>query len=252
MLLRNAIFGALVAMSATAAFAQNGSATVTAAQNVPGTNNPFGDLIQKAAAGNVNTNDAYVSLFNSGTIGGFDTNGLLTPKGQGGTTTTHVYVFDASDEQLVACCSCQLTPDAGATLSVKNQLINNPGNGVIPASVTITLINSAGTWNDGSLPGPLNNAAFPGPLAGGLRATRTHTHLSANYAGVTSPFVTESDFKGVTLSASEFNRITNLCLTFGQNGSGKGICGTGAGAGPLGSAVACTQGVSNAITKGHK
>jgi hypothetical protein len=143
------------------------------------------DAVQQEAMGNLAspTGDSFIELFNAGYAGG------------NGNIVAQVYVFDAIDEQLIACCSCPLTPDQGAVISTKHQLINNPLTPHVPNSVTVKLVATTG-GNAATDQRPVNG------FTSGLRADRTTTHLTANYPGV-APSITEVDFKDVTISAAE-------------------------------------------------
>jgi hypothetical protein len=170
------------------------------------------DAVQQEALGNLTqaAGDSDILLFNAGYNNGDD---LL------GTIVAQVYVFDAKDEQLIACCSCPLTPDAAATISGKTSLIANPLTPAIPDSVTVKLIATKGgfAYTDQTLPGA------PG-FSQGLRADRTTTHVTANYPAI-APFVTESPFKLVTIAKTEYAKIILFCQNIHANGSGFGICG---------------------------
>jgi len=183
------------------------------------------DAIQQEEMGNLNSadGDSFIHMFNAAENGGTDATGSIVAQ---------VYVFDASDEQLVACCSCPLTPDQGATLSAKKQLIKNTLTGVLPTSVTVKLVATvAGTAaTDQTAPGA------PG-FTSGLRADRTTTHLMTDYPGIPN-FVTEVDFKDVTIATAEYEtRMIGFCSGILANGSGHGIC------------VGCTKGVTGGVVK---
>jgi hypothetical protein len=180
------------------------------------------DAIQQEEMGNLNSvdGDSYIHMFN----------GAANPLP--GNIVAQVYVFDASDEQLVACCSCPLTPDQGATLSAKKQLIKNTLTGTLPTSVTVKLVATLGgnAATDQTAPGA------PG-FSSGLRADRTTTHLTTDYPSIPN-FVTEVDFKDVTISTTEYEtRMIGYCSGILANGSGHGIC------------VGCTKGVTGGISK---
>jgi hypothetical protein len=210
-------------------------ASASYAQTPPVLTGQYPDSIQKTSMGNLSsaTGDSFISIYNSGSSA---VAGSYGPKTTSGWITAEIYVFDASDEQLVSCCYCPLSPDAAATISAKNSLISNPLTGKPPGSVTVTLVTAAGNTNIGQAPGP----EYPlGTTAGarfgtGLRGTRTTTHLAANYPGV-APFVTEAPLNVTNISAGEYANIVNLCYTFIWNGSGSGVCG------------GCNAGASNAV-----
>ena len=56
-----------------------------------------------------------------------------------GNICANVYAF-SPDEQLVSCCSCLITPNGLVSLSVDNDLLSNTLTGIIPSSVTVTII----------------------------------------------------------------------------------------------------------------
>jgi hypothetical protein len=183
------------------------------------------DAIQQEEMGNLNSTvgDSFIHMFNAATNGGTDATGSIVAQ---------VYVFDALDEQLVACCSCPLTPDQGATLSAKKQLIKNTLTGVLPTSVTVKLVATLGgnAATDQTAPGA------PG-FSSGLRADRTTTHLTTDYPGVANN-ITEEEFKYVTIAQAEYeSRLVGFCSGILANGSGHGIC------------VGCTKGVTWGVAK---
>jgi hypothetical protein len=180
------------------------------------------DAIQQEEMGNLNSldGDSFIHMWNAGS------NALP------GNIVAQVYVFDASDEQLVACCSCTLTPDQGVTLSAKKQLIKNTLTGVMPTSVTVKLVATLG-----------GNAATDQVAAGGftsgLRADRTTTHLTTDYPSIPN-FVTEADFKYVQVSTTEYEtRMVGYCANIIANGSTHGICAI----------PQCTKGVTGGAPK---
>jgi hypothetical protein len=192
------------------------AASVSFGQTPTNTLNALPDAIQQESMGNLTspTGDSYIHLFNAGANGG------------AGNIVAQVYVFDAVDEQLIACCSCPLTPDQGASISAKHQLTVNPLTPAMPSSVTVKLVSTfAGT--------PATDQTVTGApgFSAGLRADRTTTHLTANYPGIPAN-ITEVDFKNVTISATEYERMVTTCAFINTDGSGFGICG------------GCTKGVS--------
>jgi hypothetical protein len=181
------------------------------------------DAIQQEEMGNLNSTvgDSFIHMFNAATNGGTDGNGSIVAQ---------VYVFDALDEQLVACCSCPLTPDQGATLSAKKQLIKNTLTGVLPSSITVKLVGTKG----GNAATDQTASSAPG-FSSGLRADRTTTHLTADYPGVYNN-ITEADFKYETISQQEYEtRMVGFCSAIFANGSNHGIC------------VGCTKGVTGGV-----
>lgn len=223
--MKNAIkiaLGSLLLTSA-AVYAQ------TAPPLLPG---QYADTVHKTALGNLSsaTGDSFITIYNAGSSAVVNNYG---PKATSGWITAEIYVFDAADEQLVACCYCPLSPDAAATISAKNLLINNSLTGKAPSSVTVTMVTAPGNANLNQVPGPEFALTKFGT---GLRGTRTTTHLAANYPGLTS-FATEAPLDVVNISAGEYANAVNLCYTFIYNGSGSGVCG------------GCAAGASNAVAK---
>jgi len=158
------------------------------------------DAFQIRYAANLNVGDSVIDLTNAGSTGG--------------NICANVYAF-SPDEQLIACCTCPVTPNGLNSLSARRDLTSNTLTGVRPNSIVIKLLASAGV-------GGVCNAASPGPLVSGLRAWGTTIHLLPSGA----PALTETEFLNATLSASELSRITSLCGFIQVNGSGFGICGS--------------------------
>jgi hypothetical protein len=161
------------------------------------------DAYQVRYAANLAVGDSFINLTNTGVLGGFE---------PGGNICANVYVFDA-DQQLVSCCSCLLTPNHLKTLSVRNDLVSNTLTPIVPLSVTVALLATAG---------PTCNAATPvaGNLVSGLRAWGTTIHaLPGSGYGVT-----ESEFSPSPLGVQEFAKMTAYCGFIQTNGSGYGIC----------------------------
>ncbi len=161
-----------------------------------------GSQFQVRYAGNLATADAVINLTNTGT----NTIGA-------GTLCANVYVF-SPDEQLVACCACPITPNGLASVSAKQDLVNNTLTAAAPGAVVIKLL--ATLPGAGTTCSPTTPTA--GTLAPGLSAWGTTTHL------LPDPRVTETPFTDATLSVSELSRITALCGFIQANGSGFGIC----------------------------
>lgn len=124
----------------------------------------------------------------------------------------NVYTFDPNEEE-ISCCSCLVTPNALASLSVRRDLISNTLTPATPSSVVIKLL--------ASLPNSFGcNAAHPGTLAAGLRAWGTTLHALPSGA----PALTETEFAPATLSSAELSTISGFCGFIQADGSGFGIC----------------------------
>ena len=177
-----------VALLSAAAFAQD----------------PF-DAYQVRYAANLGAGQSVIDLTTAGTVNGFEPAGNICAT---------VYVF-AEDQQLIACCACQLTPNHLQTLSVQSDLISNTLTPGVPIGVTIGLVASAvpasGTCD----------AAHVGNLVPGLRAWGTTLHAAPG-GGF---FGTETHFSFASLGGgSELDKMTELCGFIESNGSGYGIC----------------------------
>ena len=174
------------------------------------------EAFQVRYASNLTSADSVINLINTGTNGA-----PLNGPGFGpavGNICVNLYAF-SPDEQLVSCCSCLVTPNGLASLSVDEDLISNTLTGVRPNSVVVKLVNTgAGTGFTGTT--CTNSAALAGgpafPLAGGMRAFGTTVHGGNS--------LTETPFLQATLSAAELAGITNRCTNIVGNGSTFGIC----------------------------
>ena len=143
-----------------------------------------------------------MNLTNTGNVNGFDPAGDIC---------ANVYVF-AEDQQLIACCTCPLTPNHLKTLSAQKDLVSNTLTPGVPIGITTMLVASSGACN----------ASNPGPLVGGLRAWGSTLHAAPG-GGFTT---TEANFLNVPLSETEFTKLTSLCGFIQADGSGFGICGS--------------------------
>src|ERR1700683_3568758 len=186
MYLRN-VFLAAIALS-TAAFAQP-NATL---------DSPF----QVRYAANLNIGESYIDITNTGANGA----SLLGP-GFGtaaGNICVNVYAFDPGEE-LIACCSCLVTPDQTVNLGVNRALTVKTLTGVVPASVTVKLLTSL-AGGDGTGTSCTNSAGTvaTATLAGGLAAWGTTLHATPAVGSYAS---TEAPFTVSTLSQGELNSI---------------------------------------------
>jgi hypothetical protein len=137
-----------------------------------------------------------------------------------GNMCINAYAF-SPDEQLIACCSCLVTPNGLANLGVTRDLTQKTLTGVIPTSIAIKLVGTlAGTGGSGT--SCTNSAATVTPvqLAGSAVAwgTTIHPNLTGGFR------VTEKPFGVGTLSAGELASITGRCASILANGSGFGVC----------------------------
>jgi len=191
---------------------------------------------------NLNLADSVINITNSGA------NGNMT-----GNICANVYVF-SPDEQMAACCSCLVTPNALVSLSVRNDLISNTLTPAVPNSVVVKLVSTlapaGGSCNATKVLAP--DPLVPGLLAWGTTfhqqtttitvpntsstcktycqggypqyASWCNTYCPARTQTTTSSAVTETPFSPATLSAGELFVLTDRCTDIQQDGSGFGIC----------------------------
>jgi hypothetical protein len=162
-------------------------------------------------AANLNVADSFVNITNSGARGADLAAG--TTAATTGAICVNVYAF-SPDEQMVACCSCPVTPNGLVSLSAKTDLISNTLTPAVPTSITIKLLASTPVGNSCA-----NSAASPGALAPGMHAWNTTLHQGTSGYGVQ-----ETPFSFGTLSQGELTRLTQLCTFIKANGSGFGVC----------------------------
>ncbi len=124
-----------------------------------------------------------------------------------------IYVFD-NDQQLTECCGCVETHNGLRTLSVRNNLTNNPLTGKRSNNGVIKIISAA--INNSPCDPTANVAPRPN-----LRAWGTHVQ----YTGT----ITETEFTDSALGATELANLQAQCAFVNILGSGQGICTCGTG-----------------------
>jgi len=167
-------------------------------------------------ASNLAVGDSVINITNTGA------NSSRAFPTQDGGICVNAYAF-SPDEQLISCCSCFVTPDGLASLSVRNDLISNTLTPGVPTGIVVKLLSSAGTGNGCSA---ATVGTAPNTIVSGLAAWGTTIHPLPVTPGTpaTTFGVTETPFTPSTLSAAELTRITTLCGFIQTNGSGFGIC----------------------------
>ena len=219
----NVFRGTVLALAISAAAFAQGGATVDV---------PF----QVRYASNLNVGDSVINITNTGARGASIYAG--TSASTTGAICVNVYAF-SPDEQMIACCSCPVTPNGLVSLSAKNDLISNTLTPAVPTSIVVKLL--ATVPASGSC---TNSAANPDvALSSGMLAWGTTVHAGA-LAG-SDPVVTETQFLPATLSTTgtggldvgELSRLRSSCTYINAIGSGFGICRScrlgGLGAGRL-------------------
>lgn len=168
---------------------------------------------------NLNIGDSVVNITNSGAIGAGLGSG--TSAGVTGAICANVYVYNP-DEQIIACCSCPVTPNGLVSLSGKNDLVVNPLTGTSAAATSIVIKMLATAPVGGSCNNSALLAGTP-TIVSGLLAWGTHLHANTSAAAGTYS-VTETRFSPATLSAGEEARLAYGCGVVANVGSGFGVC----------------------------
>ncbi len=159
--------------------------------------------------------DQIIRIINVGTLG----TPLTVPSGD---ICANVYVFDANQE-LLACCAAELTPNELASAEVHRQLTNNTVTQVVPPSGVIKVVLA-------QVPGggctPTTIGATPDAGLGVVFGT----HLQREYltlpggSGSNALFVTETQKIPSTLSSQEQGFLQLGCSFALYIGSGQGTC----------------------------
>jgi hypothetical protein len=165
----------------------------------------IGSVQRITYSSHLNIGDSLINLTNTGE------NLFVT-----GNICANFYTF-SPDEQLVSCCSCVVTPNALASLSVQNDLISNTLTPAHPTSVVVKVVASAGPTCNAATVGTSTNA-----IVDGIGAWMTTLHALPT-APVTYG-LTEHEFAVADLSGAELTHITSYCGFIQANGSGFGIC----------------------------
>lgn len=171
-------------------------------------------------ASNLTNGDAVIDLTNTGANGA-----ALNGPGFGGAAGNlclNVYAF-SPDEQLISCCSCLVTPNGLASLSVNQDVISNTLTGVRPNSIVVKVVPSAAGANFTGT-SCTNSAALAGSPANPLIATGALGFSTTFHTQGATFATTENAMLQATLSAQELDSIVNRCPNIIGNGSTFGIC----------------------------
>jgi hypothetical protein len=153
--------------------------------------------------------DQQVRLVNVGVNG----TPLTSPVGD---VCENVYVFDANQE-MVACCSCRVTPNGLLTLSVANGLTNNPVTSVVPVNGDIKILTTLALGATPCTPLTVNGGFTESVVGFG-------THLQTSGGTAPGTFITETNLPPGILSAAELSFLNNACQFAQYLGSNKGVC----------------------------
>jgi len=143
--------------------------------------------------------DATVRAINDGSAGAY-----------GGNLFADFYVFDDSEE-LITCCSCDVTPDGLLSESVRNNLTKYAIRGVVPSRGVIKVISSSNAFNPVKGTPPPNGTAET-PTAG-LRLWATHIQSVRNqYQYGPAPYSqTETAFADSNWTSGEQALLELIC-----------------------------------------
>ena len=180
----------------------------------------YPDAFQVKYAANLSAGPSQFNLTNAGTNGGDDKNDYIC---------ANVYVFE-EDQQLIACCSCPLSPNEQRTLS-SDDLISNTLTKGVPSAITVELVatndEGGGTCDPANLAGTYsstNHGEFDVDTVGGLRAWGTTLHQAPG-GGYQ---VTETEFSEFSIPelnrGSELYKMISFCGFIQADGSTHGIC----------------------------
>jgi hypothetical protein len=185
-------------------------------------NSPVDGPFQVKYAANLNVSDSVFNITNTGV----QTNAVTGI----GDICVNTYVF-ASDEQLAACCTCQITRNSLWSLSANRDLISNiltPDPTIAAYGIVVKLlatqVPAAGVC-DAASADPVNY-----PLTQGLAAWGTTTHyiqpppVGGVFPAPTGIFFTETPFTNSSLSTPERVNMASTCGFIKANGSHYGIC----------------------------
>jgi hypothetical protein len=151
---------------------------------------------------------------------------INNPESGVGDICENVFVFD-SNQEMIACCACRLTPNELSSAFVGSQLTNHALTGTAPVSGVVKVLFTR--------PDPVNGptgcrAETSAATELGLGAVFS-THLEAEPpSSPTSLFVHGEQNLPQVLSAGEFAFLTNACMFVRYLGSGTpGSCSCSAG-----------------------
>ena len=182
---------------------------------------------------------------NPGSTGAFGSGDPTTVAG--GDLCANIYVF-TSDQEMVECCSCFISPNGLRTLNIDVDLTSNPLTSTKPSTGLIKIVSSDidPSEGDGACQGVMSNpvgkteftdvATEPFYPEGSLRTWSTHIRATtASLFTLTEASFRHSDI-GVAVwgnesrdGSSELRKLQQQCHFIALNGSGHGHCTCGVG-----------------------
>ena len=193
---------------------------------------------------------AEVFIVNPGSTGGYSDFDPTTP-GYHGDLCANIYVF-TSDQQMVECCSCFVSPNGLRWLDVDVDLTANPLTNTPPHTGLIKIVSSDidESQGDGACSGvsvsPAGKSDFtdvattPYYPEGSLRTWSTHirpttaalltlTEASFRHADLGQKHYGSGDSSEDRDGGTELRKLQRQCHFIAVNGSGKGHCTCGNG-----------------------
>jgi len=190
---------------------------------------------------------AEVNIVNPGSTGGYSYFDPNAPGRYYGDLCANIYVF-TSDQEMVECCSCFLSPNGLRTLSVDIDLTANPLTATAPNAGLIKIVSSEIDTNqgDGACSGVSTNPAgkseftdvaqAPYEPYGSLRTWSTHIRPTTT----TLFTLSEASFRHADIGhveygaedrdgTGELRKLQQQCHNIALNGSGHGHCTCGTG-----------------------
>jgi hypothetical protein len=174
-------------------------------------------------AAHLGAGESYINIANTGLNGDpLEGPGYGNDVSTIGNVCVSLYATDATDGQLVSCCSCLVTPNAVVHLGANADLASEV-TGLTPASIVVKLIPSVpiGAATVGSC--ALQAAGLTvAHLTSGVVAWGTTLHPapapSTGFATTSTPFI------AVEPSAADVASLTGRCAAIIGNGGTYGIC----------------------------
>ena len=194
---------------------------------------------------------AEVNIVNPGSTGGYSAFDPTAP-GDPGDLCANIYVF-TSDQEMVECCSCFISPNGLRTLNIDVDLTSNPLTSTPPTTGLIKIVSSDidPSEGDGACSGVSTNpvgkteftdvAGEPYSPEGSLRTWSTHIRATTpSLFTLTEASFRHSDIGRVHYGedatssedrdgSSELRKLQQQCHFIALNGSGHGHCTCGVG-----------------------
>jgi hypothetical protein len=181
------------------------------------------DGFQVRYAANLDKGESYIDIVNAGSNGA----PLLGPNfgSTVGNLCVNVYAF-SPDEEMIACCSCLITPGGVVSLGVKQDLLANTVSSAPPTSAVVALMATL-AGGDGTGTSCSNSAAIVSDPASGMVAWGTTLHATQTvgvYQTAETPFLVATLSQSSQNQNDELHSLTGRCASIVGNASGNGTC----------------------------